>query len=76
MSSYFRPSHADSLDAWHLAQDFGSLPTLNNTFIAESPPMSRIEAVTDAPDFIGDFHINYMCVRPMPPYAVPGIRRL
>ena len=28
-----RSSYATSLDAWHLSQDFGSRPTLNQSFI-------------------------------------------
>lgn len=76
LSGAFRPNATDNLDAWHLAQDFGSLPTLNDTFIAESPPMDRIEAATAFADFIMDCHIQLICARPMPMYSVPGIRRL
>jgi len=41
-----------SLEAWHLSQDFSALPTLGTSFIAETPPLSRIKAVTTEPDFI------------------------
>jgi hypothetical protein len=37
----FRSNFATPLDAWHLAQDFSALPTLNTTFIQETPPMDR-----------------------------------
>lgn len=76
LSGLFRPGVTNSLDAWHLAQVFGSLPTLNDTFIQESPPMSRIEAATAYTDFIADCHLQLVCARPMPMYSVPGIRRL
>ena len=35
-----RSNFAQSLDVWHLAQDFASLPTLNATFIEDNPPRS------------------------------------
>jgi hypothetical protein len=61
------------LDAWHLGQKFTSLPVLNDTFIQESPPISRVIAVPSAPQFIMDAHFEYKCARPMPLYAVPGM---
>lgn len=66
-------SNADlSLDSWHLAQDFASLPLLNEEFIVEDPPFARIEAVQTEPDFIFDCFFNLTSVRPMPVYSVPG----
>lgn len=60
------------LDVWHLAQYFGSLPELNGNFIEENPPMTRIKAVSSAPDFLFDSYFNMKCVRPMPTYSIPG----
>ena len=34
-----RSSYATSLDAWHLSQDFGSRPTLNQSFIESAAPL-------------------------------------
>lgn len=65
-----------SLEAWHLSQDFAAAPTLGNTFISETPPMSRIKAVTTEPDFLMDSYIRLQCARPMPLYGVPGLTRL
>ena len=73
ITGLFRSNAVGSLDVWHLAQDFGSLPTLNTTFIQENPPMERVEAVADEPDFIFDGFFSYICARPMPVYAVPGL---
>lgn len=73
ISGLFRSQATGSLDAWHLAQDFGSLPTLSSSFIVENPPMSRIKAVTTEPDFIFDSFIRLHCARPMPVYSVPGL---
>lgn len=73
ITGLFRTSATGTLDSWHLAQNFGSLPTLNSTFIVENPPMSRIKAVTTEPDFLLDVFYNYKCARPMPVYGVPGL---
>nr|DAE25654.1 MAG TPA: capsid protein [Microviridae sp. ctMIi2] len=72
----FRPNHATTLAAWHLAQEFGSMPSLNQTFIEETPPMTRVIAVTTEPHFIFDSVFKVKAVRPMPLYSVPGLERL
>jgi hypothetical protein len=68
-----RSNDAASLDPWHLSQEFGSLPALNQTFIEETPPMDRVVAVTTEPDFLMDCYFNLQCARPMPLYSVPGL---
>ena len=73
ISGMFRSQSETPLDAWHLAQYFGSLPTLNGDFIEEDAPMDRIKAVTSQPDFLFDCFFSYICARPMPVYAVPGL---
>lgn len=69
----FRSSDPQSLDAWHLAQDFATTPVLDSTFIEENPPMDRIIAVTDEPHFLFDSYITQRTARPMPLYSVPGL---
>jgi hypothetical protein len=69
----FRSNAAAPLDVWHLAQEFGSLPTLNSTFIEENPPLSRVVATPSEPDFILDCYFNLKCTRPMPTFSVPGL---
>lgn len=69
----FRSNAAQSLDAWHLAQDFANLPALNEEFIVEDPPMDRVLAVNTEPDFLFDCEFSYICARPMPVYSVPGL---
>lgn len=68
----FRSDDPQSLDAWHLSEDFAALPTLNETFIRHQPPIDRVVAVPDEPDFIADFWFDYKCARPMPVNGVPG----
>jgi hypothetical protein len=68
-----RSNDAASLDAWHLSQEFTSLPGLNQTFIEENPPMDRVVAVTTEPDLMMDCYFNLQCARPMPLFSVPGL---
>lgn len=72
----FRSTFAQPLDTWHLAQKFTALPALNAAFIEESPPIDRIIAVTSEPHFLYDSFVKLRCVRAMPVYSVPGLRRL
>ncbi len=73
ISGEFRSSFAQSLDTWHLSQDFQSRPSLSATFIEDTPPISRIIAVLDEPEFLFDSHFALHCARPMPIYGVPGL---
>jgi len=69
----FRSSFAQSLDAWHLSQDFATAPVLDKDFIIENPPVDRIIAVESEPHFLFDSYIKMKCARPMPVYGVPGL---
>lgn len=69
----FRSSDPQSLDVWHLAQDFASLPVLNEEFISDNPPVERVVAVQNEPQFLVDTWMSLKCARPMPVYAVPGL---
>ena len=66
-------SGSTTIDYWHLAQNFGGLPTLNSTFIQDTPPVSRVVQVTSQPQFYFDGYFEYKCARPMPVYGVPGM---
>ncbi len=69
----FRSQDAQTLDIWHVAQEFGSLPTLDQTFIDETPPIDRVIAVPAEPHFLFDSYFQFTCARPMPMYSVPGM---
>jgi len=73
ITGQFRSNYSSSLDTWHLSQDFGSLPALNDSFITENPPVDRVIAVPTAPHMILDTHMVLKCARPMPIYSVPGL---
>lgn len=73
VSGLFRSTSAGTLDPWHLAQKFTSLPVLGSTFIQETPPVSRVVAVPSQPQFLFDSFFDIRAVRPMPLYSVPGL---
>lgn len=76
ITGLFRSTSAGTIDIWHLAQKFTSLPTLNQTFIEETPPLQRIMAVGAAAagqEIIADFFFSVRKARPMPMYSVPGM---
>lgn len=69
----YRSEHPQSLDSWHLAQEFASLPTLSPEFIMENAPIARVVAVTTEPDFNGELQFDYECTRPMPVKSIPSL---
>lgn len=68
-----RSTDAQTLDVWHLAQKFDTLPKLNQDFIEENPPINRVIAVQNEPEFFADFWFDLKTSRPMPVYSVPGL---
>lgn len=72
ITGILRSTAASTLEIWHLSQKFTAPPTLNQTFIEETPPMSRVVAVASQPNFIFDGFFRMRWARPMPVYGVPG----
>lgn len=70
----FRSTFAMSLDAWHLAEEFGTLPELNSDFIESNTPIDRLLAVSSSvSDPIRvDYAFDLTCARPMMTYSVPA----
>lgn len=68
-----RSNYALTLDSWHLAQDFSAQPVLNQTFIEENPPITRVIAIETEAQFIMDMWFDFKCARPMPMFGVPGL---
>lgn len=73
ITGQFRSNHTTPLDMYHYSQEFASLPSLDQTFITENPPMARTQAVASEPDIIMDMYFSLKCVRPMPTYSIPGL---
>ena len=53
-----RSSLSDSLDVWHLSQDFESAPSLSQDFIEENPPFKRVLAVQNEPEWLCDIWLR------------------
>lgn len=68
-----RSGVSGSLDVWHLAQYFSNPPKLNAGFILEDPPISRVIAVTNEPQFYMDCYFKFKAARPIPVYGTPGL---
>jgi len=68
-----RSNDPQTLDTWHLAQNFDGLPLLNQSFIEENPPVDRVVAVETEPQFLFDSYFDLRCARPMPVYSTPGM---
>lgn len=69
----FNPDTTSALSHWHLAEDFASLPSLNQTFIEDATPMSRVTTITTQPDFLLDAVFQYKCARPIPVRSIPSL---
>ena len=71
-----RSSAPHPLDAWHLADDYDSLPALSDSWIREDKSnVDRVLAVTSkvSNQLFADLYIENMTTRPMPLYSIPGL---
>lgn len=71
-----RSAYAQSLDVWHLADYYSTLPSLSDSWIREDKAnIDRVLAVTSAVSnqFFADIYVKNYCTRPMPMYSVPGL---
>lgn len=74
-----RSNYQTSLDAWHYADDYETLPKLSAEWIQEGREnIDRTIAVTSAVShqFLCDFWFNESWFREMPIYSIPGIERI
>lgn len=71
-----RSTYAQSLDVWHLGDDYDSLPKLSPGWIQEDKTnIDRCLAVTSANSnqFFADIYVKNKTTRPMPLYSIPGL---
>lgn len=71
-----RSTHATSLDVWHLADEYETLPVLQSSWIFEDKTnLDRALQVTSdvSNQLFADFYIRCKCTRPMPLYSIPGL---
>lgn len=71
-----RSQYEQSLDVWHLADDYAQLPTLSDAWIREDKTnVDRVLAVTSkvSNQLFADIYVTNYATRPMPMYSVPGL---
>ena len=71
-----RSAYAQSLDVWHLGDDYSQLPKLSDQWIREDMAnVNRVIAVSDqnANQLFADIYIQNRTTRPMPLYSIPGL---
>ena len=76
VSGEMRSSYAQSLDIWHLGDDYDTLPALSDAWIREdSANVDRVIAVSqqNSNQFWADILVNNRTTRPMPMYSIPGL---
>lgn len=76
VSGEMRSSAPQSLDVWHLADDYDSQPYLSDGWIREDKAtVDRVLAVSsnNSAQLFCDIYINNRTTRPMPVYSIPGL---
>ena len=76
ITGLFKSTSAGTIDPWHYSQKFTSLPTLNTTFIQDTPPLARnlaVGASANGQQLLLDAFFTTTAARPMPMYSVPGL---
>lgn len=71
-----RSAAPQSLDVWHLGDDYDMLPSLSDSWIREdSKTVNRVLAVSDnvSAQLFCDIYVRNLCTRPMPLYSIPGL---
>lgn len=71
-----RSQYAQSLDVWHLGDDYSKLPSLSAEWIVEDKTnVDRVLAVTstNANQLFADLYVKNQTTRPMPMYSIPGL---
>lgn len=69
-------SYVTAIDFWHLAEEFTSLPTLNDAFIQGNSPVDRVITVASEPHIVMDAYFTNSCTRVIPVHNTPGLHRL
>lgn len=68
-----RSTDPTSLNVYHYAEKFDSLPVLNENFIESNTPIERNIAVKNEPHFLMDIAFDATLYRSMPLYGIPRI---
>lgn len=76
ITGMMRSVYAQSLDVWHLADDYSALPSLSDSWIREDKTnvdrvLSVASSVTN--QLFADVFVANRTTRPMPMYSIPGL---
>lgn len=76
ISGELRSTATNSMDIWHLGDNYANAPILGSQFLSETTEyLDRALAVpsTTSDQFIIDIYTENEMIRPMPVYSVPGL---
>lgn len=77
VSGRMRSNATGTLDFWHYADNYSTVPTLSQEWMAEGKEeIARTLIVQDEPQFFGAIRVANKTVRRMPLYSVPGLYKL
>lgn len=78
ITGLFRSTSAGNIDEWHMAQQFSPAPALNDAFMQDTPPATRVLAAGAAANgmqILFDSVWDIKLTRAIPTYSVPGLDR-
>ena len=77
VSGLMRSNATGTLDFWHYADNYKTVPTLSQDWMEEGKTeIARTLVVQNEPQFIGAIRIANKTTRRMPLYSVPGLYKL
>lgn len=77
VSGLMRSNATGTLDFWHYADVYSTVPTLSQEWMAEGKSeIARTLIVQDEPQFFGGIRVANKTTRRMPLYSVPGLYKL
>lgn len=77
VSGLMRSNATGTLDFWHYADNYSTVPTLSQEWMAEGKTeIARTLIVQNEPQFFGAVRVSNKTTRRMPLYSVPGLYKL
>ena len=77
VSGKMRSNAVGTLDFWHYADNYSTVPTLSQEWMNEGKTeIGRTLIVQDEPQFFGAIRVMNKTTRCMPLYSVPGLKKL
>lgn len=77
VSGKMRSNATGTLDFWHYADDYNTVPTLSQDWMEEGKAeIARTLIVQNEPQFFGAIRVANKTTRRMPLYSVPGLYKL